>query len=319
MKAVVHDRYGGPDVLELRDVPRPVAGRGEVVVRVAAAAVNPLDWKIRSGSLKLLSGRKFPKGTGIDFSGVIESCGPGVVGLRPGDEVLGSTNPFKADTGTFAERCVTRAEWVLRKPERLSHEMAAAVPGSGLAALISLRHCRVRTGSRILVIGSSGGLGTFAIQIAKAHGAHVTAVCRPHGIELCRNLGADRVIDRTREDPMAAREVYDAVLDFAGVYKFHLCRHLLARDGVYLHTSPGAGTLWSQFWTRIFSARRARVLMMKPAAGDLKELGTLLSTGAVNPHVSRTFPFEEQAAREMHELSEGGVVVGKLVMVMPAA
>ena len=319
MKAVVYDRYGGPEVLELRDVPGPVAGRGEVVVRVAAAAVNPLDWKIRSGSMKLLAGSRFPKFTGFDLSGTVESCGPGVVGLRPGDPVLGGTNPFKRHHGTFAERCVTRAEWVMRKPERLSHAEAAAVAGSGVSALVSLRHCRVRTGSRIMLIGASGGLGTFAIQIAKAHGAHVTAVCRPHALEACGRLGADVVIDRSREDPLAAHDVYDAVLDLAAAYKFARCRHLLARDGIYLHTMPGAGTLWSQIWTRLFSAKRARVLMMKPVAGDLKELGTLIASGAVTPVVSRTFPFTAEAAREMHGVMEAGRVLGKLVMVMPTA
>ncbi len=318
MRAVTFERFGGPEVLRMSEVGDPVAGRGELVVRIRAAAVNPLDWKIRSGTMNFLAGRKFPKRTGIDFCGVIEACGPDVVGLKPGDEILGETNPFNPARGTFAEKCVARAEWVLRKPERLSNAEAAAAPVAGLSALQALRHCGVGPGKRILLIGASGGLGTFAIQIAKAHGAHVTAVCSTHGVELSRKLGADVVIDRSRENPLAGNGIYDAVLDLAAVHTFADCRHLLTPAGIYLHTMPGAGTLWSQYWTRLFSAQKAKVLIMKPTGGDLKELGTLMADGSVTPIVSRTFPFNEESVREMHRISEEGHVVGKLVAEIPA-
>lgn len=301
----------------MAEVETPDAGRGELVVRIRAASMNPLDWKIRAGTMGFLAGRKFPKRTGIDFAGVVESCGPDVAGLKPGDEILGETNPFNPSRGTFAEKCVARAEWVLRKPERLSMGEAAAAPGAGLSALQALRHCRVGGGMRVLLIGASGGLGTFAIQIAKAHGAHVTAVCGAHGVGLAEKLGADAVIDRSRENPVEGKGVYDAVLDLAAVHSFADCRHLLAPEGIYLHTMPGAGTLWSQFWTRLFSAQKAKVLVMKPTAGDLKELGTLMAAGSVSPSVSRMFPFDEESTREMHRLAEEGHVLGKLVMEMP--
>jgi len=317
MKAVIYEQFGDPEVLRLREVGEPVPGRGELLVRIRAASVNPLDWKIRSGTMKFLAGRKFPKRTGIDFCGVVEACGPNVVGLKPGDEILGETNPFNPACGTMAEKCVARADWVLRKPERLSAAQAASAPGAGLSALQALRLCGVGRGKRILLIGASGGLGTFAIQIAKAHGAHVTAVCSTYGVELSRKLGADAVIDRSLENPLKDTGIYDAVLDLAAIYSFADCRHLVAFDGIYLHTMPGAGTLWSQFWTRLFSAQKAKVLIMKPTAGDLKELGTLMADGSVTPVVSRTFPFGEEQAREMHRISEDGHVLGKLAMQMP--
>lgn len=318
MKAITYARFGGPEVLCMREVADPVAGRGELVVRIRAAAVNPLDWKIRSGTMNFLAGRKFPKRTGIEFSGVVESCGPDVAGLKPGDEILGETDPFNPARGTFAEKCVAKADWVLRKPARFSNAEAAAAPVAGLSALQALRHCGVGEGTRVLLIGASGGVGTFAIQIAKAHGAHVTAVCSAHGVEISEKLGADVVIDRSRRNPLAGKETYDAVLDLAAVHSFSDCRHLLEPRGIYLHTMPGAGTLWSQFWTLLFSAQKAKVLLMKPTEGDLKELGTLMTSGSVKPIVSRVFPFDEKAAREMHQVSEEGHVIGKLVMEMPA-
>lgn len=314
MKAILYDRFGGPEVLRPGDVPEPVPSRGELLVRIRASSMNPLDWKIRSGTMKFLSGAKFPKQTGFDFSGIVEACGANVVGLKPGDEVLGGTNPFNPSQGTFAEKCVARAGWVLRKPARLSFEEAAAAPGAGLSALQALRQCRVGKGTRTLLIGASGGLGTFAIQIAKAHGAHVTAVCGPRGVDLCARLGADVVIDRSRTEFLKGSETYDAILDLAAIYSFSACRPLLAPRGSYLHTMPGAGTLWSQFWTKLFAEQKAKVLLMRPSAGNLKELGTLMATGAVAPHASRVFPFDEAAAREMHRLSEDGHVLGKLVM-----
>lgn len=317
MKAILYDRFGGPDVLEMRELPGREPAQGEVVVRVHAAAINPLDWKIRAGEMKLVAGRKFPRRSGVDFSGVVEACGPGVVGLKPGDPVLGHTAAMDHTQGSFAETCVTRAEHVLRKPERLSHVEAAAAPLAGLSALQSLRHCKVGAGTKVLLIGASGGVGTFAIQIAKAFGAHVTAVCGPRGVDLCERLGADTVIDRTREDPLQSRRIYNAVLDLAPAHSFGACRHLLASNGSYLSTLPSAANIWSQTWTTLFGSRRVRMLILKPSAGDLKELGTMLASGAVAPMVSRKFSFNEESVREMHRLSQQGHTIGKLVVGMP--
>lgn len=316
MKAITYERFGGPEVLGMADVAVAWPRKGEVLVRVCAAAINPVDFKIRNGSMKFVAGRKFPRRSGMDFSGVVEACGPGVVGLRPGDSVLGMTAPMDAAQGSFAEKCVTRAEHVLRKPERLSHVEAATVSLAGLSALQSLRHCRVGAGKRVLLIGASGGVGTFAIQIAKALGAHVTAACRTHGAGLCAKLGADIVIDRSREHPLVSRHVYDAVLDLAPAHSFGACRHLLALNGSYLSTLPSAGGILSQAWTTLLGSQRVRMLILKPNAGDLKELGTLLASGAVQPHVSRVFPFGEAEIRDLHRVAEEGHVLGKLAVEM---
>jgi len=316
MKAITYERFGGPGVLGMTDIAVSEPRKGEVLVRVCAAAINPVDWKIRNGSMTFVAGRKFPRRSGMDFSGVVEACGPGVVGLKPGDSVLGMTAPMDASQGSFAEKCVTRAENVLRKPERLSHVEAATVTLAGLSALQSLRHCKVGAGKNVMLVGASGGVGTFAIQIAKSLGAHVTAVCGPRGVVLCAQLGADIVIDRTREDPLKSRQIYDAVLDLAPAHSFGACRHLLTSNGAYLSTLPSAANIWSKTWTTLFGSQRVSMLILKPGAGDLKELGTLLASGAVKPHVSRVFPFGEAEIRELHRVAEEGHVLGKLAVEM---
>jgi len=316
MKAITYDRFGGPEVLALRDVTGREPGRRELVVRVRAAAMNPVDWKIRAGAMTFVAGRKFPKRSGVDFSGVVEACGPGVVGLKPGDPVLGHTSAMDHTQGSFAETCVTRAEQVLRKPARLSDVEAAAAPIAGLSALQSLRHCKVGAGKNVMLIGASGGVGTFAIQIAKALGAHVTAVCGSHGVDLCAKLGADIVIDRAQENPLHSRRIYDAVLDLAPAHSFSACRHLLSSSGSYLSTLPSAAGVWSQTWTTLFGSQHVRMLILKPSAGDLKELGTMLAAGSVTPSISRLFSFSEAGVREMHRVAQEGHVLGKLAVEM---
>lgn len=318
MKAITYGRFGGPEELRMVEVANPVAGRDEVLVRVRAASMNPLDWKIRSGRVNLLAGNKFPKRTGFDFAGIVESCGPRATNFQPGDEVFGQINPFARANGTFAERCAAPVDKIVPKPAGLSFVDAAAAPCAGLSAVQSLRHCKVSKGSRVLLIGASGGLGIFAVPLAKRLGAHVTAVCSDYGIELVQRLGADVVIDRQKMNPLAAGSKYDAVLDLAAVSSFSECRHLLTRQGIYLNTMPGAGALWSQCWTALFSAQKARVLMLNAKAEDLDELGNLIATRAIEVGAVRTFGFTEESVREMHRLSEDGHVLGKLVVELPA-
>ncbi|MDI1337737.1 MAG: NAD(P)-dependent alcohol dehydrogenase [Lacunisphaera sp.] len=314
MKAVIYDRYGGPEVLQMAEVAEPVAARDELVVRVRAASINPLDWKLRTGQMGLLAGRKFPKRSGFDVAGIVESCGPDVTGLKPGDEVFGGTHPLDAHRGTFAEKCLTRAGLLALKPAGLSFVDAAASPCAGLSALQSLRHCKVGAGKRVLVIGATGGLGIFAVPLAKRLGAHVTAVCSSHGVGLVQQLGADVVIDRGQENPLAPGPAYDAILDLAAVHSFGACRHRLGPRGYYLNTMPGPGTIWSQCWTTLFSAKKARAFMLKPSSAGFRELGELMISGGLRPKVARVFPFTAEAVREMHRLSQDGHVLGKLVL-----
>ncbi len=216
MKAIVRDKYGSPDVLELKDIDKPVIDDDSVLVRVRAAAINAYDWHMMRGSpylVRMVAGLRKPKSSamGVDVAGQVEAVGKNVTQFRPGDEVFGSR------TGSLAEYVVgTDKSCLVPKPAGLTFEEAAAVPMAAQVALQGLRDKgRIKPGERVLINGASGGVGTFAVQIAKAFGAHVTAVCSTRNVEMVRSLGADEVIDYTKEDFTRGGRRYDLILDVA--------------------------------------------------------------------------------------------------------
>jgi len=231
MKAIVQDRFGSPDVLQLREVEEPRAGDGEVVVAVRAASVNPADWYAMTGMpwvARAQMGLRGPRSgrVGIDLAGAVAAVGAGVTRFSPGDEVFGTGD------GTLAEYVAVAEDTLARKPARLSFEQAAAVPVAALTALQGLRDKgRLRPGQRVLVNGASGGVGTFAVQLAKALGAEVTAVCSTRNVETARLLGAGRVVDYTQEDFTATDRRYDLLLDVAGSRPWSACRRILEPQG----------------------------------------------------------------------------------------
>jgi NADPH:quinone reductase-like Zn-dependent oxidoreductase len=237
MKAIRYYRYGPPDVLELRDVGMPAVGDAEVLVRVRAASVNPLDWHFMRGApylVRMMAGLSRPKPSatrlGADMAGSVEAVGKNVTGFRPGDEVFGGLE----ERGTLAEYISIRADAVvLEKPAGLTFEQAAAVPVAAFTALQALRDKgRVQPGQKVLVNGASGGVGTFAVQIAKALGAEVTGVCRTANVEMVASIGADQVVDYTREDFTQARRRYDLLIDIAGNRTLSETRRVLVPKGV---------------------------------------------------------------------------------------
>ncbi|MFF5448457.1 NAD(P)-dependent alcohol dehydrogenase [Streptomyces sp. NPDC012888] len=306
MKAMVQDRYGPPDVLEYREVERPEPGDGEVLVRVRAAAVNAADWHLMRGDpyvARLVLGVRRPKVRirGRDFAGTVEAVGRGVTGLRQGDEVYGEAD------AAFAEYVRAPAGAIGPKPAGLTFEQAAAVPLAGNTALMGLRDLgRLEAGQSVLVNGASGGVGTFAVQIAKALGAEVTGVCSTRNAGLVRSLGADRVVDYTREDFTRAGRTYDLVLDLVGNRSLADLRRVLAPAGTLVlsggGTSEGGSVVGpmallvrGQLVSR-FTDRRVRVLTAEPGRENLAALGALLESGRVTPVVDRTFPLAEAAA-----------------------
>jgi NADPH:quinone reductase-like Zn-dependent oxidoreductase len=241
MKAIVHDRFGSPEVLELREVEEPGAGDGEVLVRVQAASVNPADWYAMKGApyvARAQMGLRRPKERpGLDLAGVVASVGGNVGRFKPGDEVFG------AGTGTLAECVAVAEDGLVAKPANLSFEQAAAVPVAGLTALQGLRDKgRVRPGQRVLVNGASGGVGTFAVQLAKALGAEVTGVCSTSNLDMVASLGADRVIDYTREDFTRTDRRYDLLLDVAGSRSWSACRRVLTPEATLVLVGAPKGT-----------------------------------------------------------------------------
>ena len=258
MKAITYERYGPPEVLRLQDVERPVPKAGEVLIAVRAASLNPLDWHLLRGSpylVRLMGGLRRPKrtGLGVDVAGRVEAVGSGVTELQLGDEVFGSCR------GALAEYACTAASALVRKPQNLTFEEAAAVPVAALTALQGLRDFgRLRPAQRVVINGAAGGVGTFAVQIAKWLGAEVTGVCSARNLELIRSLGADHAIDYARADFTRGGERYDAILDCIGNHPVSACRRALRPKGRYLLVGGQGGRAIGPF------ARAIAMLLLSP-------------------------------------------------------
>ncbi len=325
MKAMTAQRYGVPDeVLELVDLDAPVPGDGEVVVRVRAAAVNPADWHVIRGvprAARVQFGLRRPRHLvpGCDLAGVVEAVGPGATTFQPGDQVYGS--PFMRGFGSFAELARVPVDSLARLPAGLTFEQAAAVPLAGMTALQALRdHGRLQAGQHVLVIGAAGGVGTFAVQIAKALGAEVTGVCGTRNVELVRSLGADHVIDRTREDPTSGTTRYDVVLQAAGTASPQACRRVLTPTGTLLAISGDGGGAWIGPLARVvrtlllsrFVRQTLTTFTVTSNAADLGEMTRLIDAGAVTPVLDRSYPLVELA--DALRYLETGHARGKVVL-----
>ncbi len=307
MQAIVQDRYGPPGVLELREVPDPVPGPGQVLVRVGAAALNAYDWHHLRGDpylARLSFGVRRPKATirGRDVAGRVEAVGAGVTRLRPGDEVFGDLG---AADGAFAELVAAPEAHLAVRPAALPVEQAAAMPLAGTTALRGLRDVGgVRAGQQVLINGASGGVGTFAVQIGKALGASVTGVCSARNAELVRSLGADDVIVYTEDDFARGDRRWDAVLDLVGNRSLADLRRAVTPDGIVLLSGggvPGGGGLVGPLALivrgRIAKLRRHRVVDFDapPSRRHLEDLLGFVEAGTVSPVVERTYPLADVA------------------------
>ncbi len=321
MKAIVQDRYGPPsDVLELREVDAPSVRDDEVLVRVVAAAIHPGDWMMVTGRpylVRPMFGVPRPKKTtpGFDVAGVVEAAGAAVTQLRPGDEVFGQCG------GSCAEQVAVSPKRLAPKPSNLSFQQAAACPISGDAALRALRDAgRVRPGHKVLINGASGGLGTFAVQIAKAMGAEVTGVCSTRNVEMVLSLGADHVVDYTREDVTRGEARYDFILDNVGNRSMATFRRIVAPGGRFVPNNGTSGGRWVGPLGRTLAALalsavvpgQGRPFVALGDQADLLILGEMLESGKVAPVIDRTFPLAE--VPEAFRYLEFGHARGKVVI-----
>ncbi|MFD4940483.1 NAD(P)-dependent alcohol dehydrogenase [Streptomyces virginiae] len=301
MKAIVQDVYGPPEVLRMEEMERPVPGWREVLVRVRAAGVDQGVWHLMAGlpyALRAVSGLRTPRSRvrGMDVAGVVEAVGPDVTRFRPGDEVYGNCS------GSFAEYACAKEGSLAPKPAGLSFEQAAAVPVSACTALGAVRDSgQVKAGQRVLVLGASGGVGSFAVQVAKAYGAHVTGVCSTTKTDLVRSLGADEVLDYTRQDPVDGTHRYDVILDIAGNRPISRLRRALTPRGTLAIVGGEGGGNWiggnqRQLGAMLltpFVGHRLRAHGTLVRSRDLEALTELIEAGSVTPAVDRIYPLAE--------------------------
>ncbi len=311
MLAVQFNTYGPPQVLVVDDVPEPSPGPGEVRVGIRAAGVNPKDCLVRKGKFRWFTGRRFPMGVGHDFAGVVLEVGPGVSDLNPGDPVFGMTNGWRG--GTYAEQIAVARDALERMPPGVGALEAAAIPLAAQTALQALRDIAgVASGRRVCINGASGGVGTFAVQVAKAFGAEVTAVCSFRNSAMVAGLGADRVVDYTREALRATAPGFDVYFDVFGNRSFPAVAGLLAPGGVYVTTVPnGCNLLWQALtpWRR---GRRSRLVVVRSRSADLRAIARLMARGALTPVVDRVYPLAEAA--RAHAYVETRRAQGKVVL-----
>jgi NADPH:quinone reductase-like Zn-dependent oxidoreductase len=324
MKAIVYRCYGSPDVLALEDVDRPAVADDEVLVRVRAASANPLDWHYMRGTpyiMRMDAGVGAPKVAqlGVDFAGTVETVGRNVKRFRPGDEVFG------ARQGAFAEYVAVReSRSLVPKPANVTFEQAASVPIAAVTALQALRDKGgIQAGQKVLINGASGGVGTFAVQIAKSFGADVTGVCSTRNVELVRSIGADRVIDYTREDFTTSEERYDLILDMVGNHPLMRLRRVMAPDGTLVIVGGKEGKWISPMDRPIkalllspFVSQEMVMLLAQLNAADLAFLANLMQTGQLTPVIDRRYPLSETA--EAIRYLEDGHARGKVVIVPDA-
>ena len=314
MKAVVRNRYGPPEVLELQEVEKPVPKENEILIRVRAASVNPLDFHTLNGRPaigRILTGLSKPKNdrTGVDLAGVVEMVGKEVTRFKPGDEVFGTSR------GAFAEYVCTLGNALALKPGNLTFEQAAAVPVAAFTALQGLRDKgQIQAGQKVLISSASGGVGTFAVQIAKAIGAEVTGVCSPRNLEQARSLGADRVIDYTQEDFTQNGRRYDLLFDSVGNHSPFACKRILSPSGIYVMAGGPLPHLLAGILLSRFSKQQMVFFIAGSNNDDLNVMKELIEAGKVTPVIDRLYPLSEIRAA-LNYLGEGHAR-GKIVITL---
>ena len=309
MRAVVIDRYGGPEMLHPATVPRPVPTRRQVLVRTRFVGVNPKDVVVRKGKFQVATGKKFPLIVGHDIAGEVVEAGLGA-DLAEGDLVYGMINDVAGRA--YAEYAAVDCQQLAKAPSSIELRVAAAVPLASQTALQAIRDdAQVKPGQHVLVNGASGGVGVFAVQIAKILGAQVTAVCRHRNVEVVTELGADRVIDYTKTELVDLEERFDAIFDVFGNYRFDKLKHLLTPRGTYVHTIPSSRILKDVARTLV-RRKRAKLVIVKSRREQLDWIRQQIDAGSMRVVVDRSFPLNE--APEAHRYMETKRARGKVVL-----
>lgn len=312
MKAIGIYQYGGPEVLEIVEIPVPEIIEDEVLIKVKAAAVNPVDWKSRRGNISFLTGKKFPFIPGTEVSGIIEKVGSKVANLRKGQRVYAGLS-YKG--GGYAEYVKVNAKKVFLVPDNTDFITASTYGVAGVTALQGLYlHGKLVEGMEVLINGASGGVGSYAVQIAKILGARVTGVCSGKNAELVKSLGADDVIDYTKNDFTAMIGAYDIIFDAVGKSNFSSAKKALKKKGVYVNPNPRPKLFITQFITSITGGKKARGILLKMIRDDLNWIRDQIALSNLKVVIDKTYSMNE--VQKAHEYSESERVRGKIVVVI---
>src|SRR6266700_2757855 len=321
MRAIVYHSYGSPDVLKCEEIEKPIAGDNDILIKVHVVSINPYDWHFMRGTpyvIRLTAGLRKPKITrlGVDMAGKVETVGRNVTQFKPGDEVFGTCD------GAFAEYVCASESALVIKPDNVSFEQAASVPIAAFTALQGLRDKgQIQPGQKDLINGAAGGVGTFAVQIAKLFGADVTGICSTRNLEMVRSIGADQVIDYTQENFTASRQRYDLILDAVGNHSLAACRRVLAPKGTYVIVGGPAGR-WIRPLDRgiralmlsCFVSQNFVIFIAKRNKDDLTVMHEFIKAGKVTPVIDRRYRLSEIA--EGIRYLEEGHARGKVVITL---
>lgn len=312
MKAYYSTAYGGPEVSHYGNFPDPSAGGGQLLVEVKAVSINPVDYKVKLGVARFLSGAKFPRIFGSDFAGVVRETGEGVSNFKPGDRVYGASPVIWGKAGALAQLLAVDSKYARTIPEGMSFEEAASLPIAALTALNGLRRTGVTKGSQVLINGATGGVGHFAIQIAKAKGAIVTATCSQSNAELARKLGADFTMGYTREEMSGSDMRFDAILDAWGHMDTSDSIRLLKRHGIYATTMIKPFLFFSSFFAALIYGKRLTSSNLRSLPEDMDEMERLFTEKKLVPIIENYFTLDRSA--EAFEMAEHGRPRGKVIV-----
>ncbi|MCF8380113.1 MAG: NAD(P)-dependent alcohol dehydrogenase [Bacteroidales bacterium] len=312
MKASYLKSYGQADSLQYGELPDPVIKEKSLLVEVKAVSVNPVDWKVRQGLLKIILGSKFPKIIGSDFSGIVKEVAQGVENFKPGDRVYGVISAFSGKPGALAGIANVDAKDARAMPDWLSFEDAASLPVAALTATNGLRRCGVVKGSRLLINGATGGVGHFGVQAAKAIGAHVTATCSEGNFELAKKLGADEVFGYSGDNSIGAGIQFDAILDAWGMMAHKEIHRLLKPEGVYASPLLMPWSVFTALWVRLRYGRKMTSSNMRKRPEDYDELEALMEKKKLQPVIENIFPLEKSS--EAFDKAEFGKPRGKVII-----
>jgi NADPH:quinone reductase-like Zn-dependent oxidoreductase len=311
MQAIAYQKFGNIQVLQTVEEPKPSIQSNQVLVKVKAVSINPMDWKIRKGEMKLMSGTKFPKHTGVDFAGIIEDTGTAVTGFKKGDEVFGVVKNMMKE-GALAGYVAVSSSLIWKKPEHISFPQAASIPVVGVAAVTALQKMgNINPHTSILVNGATGGFGMFLLQLLKQQGANVTAVTSTKSVEYAQKWGANSVIDYTKENVLTQNITYDIVIDLSGKMGYSNAKKIMKANALFLNPVPKPVEIPASLFKNLFTGKKHIVILSSPSGRIMDVLLNAVNKG-LQIEVSKIFPFTQ--SKEAYQYAEQGGYIGKVAV-----